>query len=256
MFKKLVIVLSLTFIPSLTAQGFTNKLTGSYYSEGGNVDYNYFNATWSTEIQGSIQLGDLKLDDTEFLFSVSHSRSDYNKKPYENDAHGILKLDLWANKTFSPFMFSEIEFDSTQGLDNRTNVGIGAKYRVLGDLFSISYAFMYENEKYVGWPADTFTRHSLRPKLKAQLTEGVFLQSQLFFKPTVNDLEVYLIDWQNGLSIETKAKWLTVEIQYQYKYNTDPAIKSYELDDQGNKINEKYYQKEDVMTTIGLSITL
>ncbi len=256
MLKRGVILLNLILFFNVNAQGISNKLTGSYYAEGGNVDYNYFNATWTSEAQGNLQLGSLDLEDTEFLFSVSHSRSDYNKKPYENDAHAILKLDLWANKKFSPFMFSETEYDSTQGLDNRTNLGIGAKYRLLGDFFSISYAFMYENEKYKGWEADTFTRHSLRPKLKTALGEGIFLQSQVFFKPTVNDLNVYLVDWQNALSIETKAEWLTIEIQYQYKYNSAPAIKSFEKDADGNKINIKHYKKEDTITSIGLSIKI
>jgi len=256
MLKTLVVICFCILVSPLSAQGITNKLTGSYYSVGGNVDYNYFNASWTSEAQGNIQLGNLSLEDTEFLFSISHSRSDYKKKPYENDAHAILKMDLWANKKFSPFMFSEVEYDSTQGLDNRTNFGVGAKYRLLGDFFSISYAFMHENEKDIGWDADTFTRHSLRPKLKTTLGEGIFLQSQIFFKPTVNDLNVYLVDWQNALSIETKAEWLTIEVQYQYKYNSAPAIRAFELDADGNKINIKHYKKEDTVTSIGLSIKI
>lgn len=203
---------------------------------------------------GNLTMGGLNLKDTEFLFALKHSRSEWNKLPYENDASGILKVDLWANGKFSPFLFVEATYDSTQGLDNRTNLAIGLKYRIIGNILSISYALMYENETYVGWSSETFSRHSIRPKFKKLLTDGIFFQTEVYYKPTT-DGKQYLVDWRSSLSISTPAKWLSITVDYLYKFNNNPTVRGFTYDD-NNVVSKIFYKKVDTTLSVGLSVAL
>jgi len=254
-FKKTSLVLILLLISNSQAQNIKQNLGGSYYERGGNTDYKYYEINYTLEAKDSIKIGAVELNDTEFLFAVYKNLSEWNKDPYENEAGGILKIDLWANGKLSPFLFAETYYDSTQGLDNRSNMGLGFKYRLISNIFSISYALMYENEKYAGWTEDSFSRHSIRPKLKLNLENGFFIDSQLYFKPTLENSENYLLNWKNKLSISTGKEWLTLSLRYDYKFNSNPGISSSYLDDDGQEV-QVFYKKEDTTISIGINIEL
>ena len=48
-----------------------------------------------------------------------------------------------------------------------------------GKIFSVSYAYMFEDEEYDS--VATFARHSIRPKLKLVLADGAFLWTGVHF---------------------------------------------------------------------------
>jgi len=215
------------------AEPMSFKLSGSYYGRRGNLDYHYLNGSFSLSKYGHVQLGGLSLPDTEFLFAADRAKSTYDDEPYEDDGGAILLVDLFANQKFSPFIFAEWEFDSLYALDSRTNIGAGGKYR-FGPYFSVSYAALYEQEKYTDDATATILyRHSFRPKYKRNFESlGLFIDWQIFYKPKFDDSNEYLLNNVVILSFQTFHEALTLDISYNYKFNSryklENVIKSYE----------------------------
>ena len=215
------------------AEPISFKLSGSYYGRRGNLDYQYLNGSFSLSKYGHVQLGGLSLPDTEFLFAADRAKSTYDDEPYEDDGGAILLVDLFANQKFSPFIFSEWGFDSLYALDSRINIGAGWKYR-FGPYFSVSYAALYEQEKYTDDATATILyRHSFRPKYKRNFESlGLFIDWQIFYKPKFDDSNEYLLNNVVILSFQTFHEALTLDISYNYKFNSryklENVIKSYE----------------------------
>lgn len=229
--KKLLI---LGFISTLIlAEPISIKLSGSYYGRRGNLDYHYYKGSFAISQYGTVRLGGFALPDTEFLLASNRSKSTYNKEPYEDDGSTILLVDLFANQKFSPFIFAEWEFDSLYGLDSRTNIGAGGKYR-FGPYFSVSYAALYEQEQYTGDSTHTnLYRHSLRPKYKRYFEAfGLFIDWQIFYKPRFDDNSKYLLKNILVFSFETFHEALTLDINYEYEYNSrydlEKVVRSYQ----------------------------
>lgn len=216
------------------------KFSGSYYGRRGNLDYHYYTGSFSISKYGHIQFGGLSLPDTEFLFAADRAKSTYDNDPYEDDGSAILKVDLSANQKFSPFIFAEWEFDSLYALESRTNIGVGGKYR-FGPFFSISYAALYEQEKYTNDTTHTLLyRHSFRPKYKRKFESlGLFMDWQIFYKPRFDDNNKYLLKNILLLSFQTFYDALTLDISYQYEFNS-----KYELD---NVVRNYQYSIDDTL---------
>jgi len=214
------------------AEPMSFKLSGSYYGRRGNLDYQYLNGSFSLSKYGHVQLGGLSLPDTEFLFAADRAKSTYDDEPYEDDGGAILLVDLFANQKFSPFIFAEWEFDSLYALDSRINFGAGGKYR-FGPYFSVSYAALYEQEKYIDDATATILyRHSIRPKYKRNFESlGLFVDWQIFYKPKFDDSNQYLLNNILILSFQTFHEALTLDISYQYEFNSryelEQVVKSY-----------------------------
>ena len=214
------------------AEPMSFKLSGSYYGRRGNLDYQYLNGSFSLSKYGHVKLGGLSLPDTEFLFAADRAKSTYDDEPYEDDGGAILLVDLFANQKFSPFIFAEWEFDSLYALDSRINFGAGGKYR-FGPYFSVSYAALYEQEKYIDDATATILyRHSIRPKYKRNFESlGLFVDWQIFYKPKFDDSNQYLLNNILILSFQTFHEALTLDISYQYEFNSryelEQVVKSY-----------------------------
>ena len=214
------------------AEPMSFKLSGSYYGRRGNLDYQYLNGSFSLSKYGHVKLGGLSLPDTEFLFATDRAKSTYDDEPYEDDGSAILLVDLFANQKFSPFIFAEWEFDSLYALDSRINFGAGGKYR-FGPYFSVSYATLYEQEKYIDDATATILyRHSIRPKYKRNFESlGLFVDWQIFYKPKFDDSNQYLLNNILILSFQTFHEALTLDISYQYEFNSryelEQVVKSY-----------------------------
>lgn len=254
--KRLLTVLC--FFSLIIAEPMSLKLTGSYYGRRGNLDYHYYNSSFSLSKYGHIQFGGLSLSDTEFFFAAGRAKSTYDDAPYEDDGSAILKVDLFANQKFSPFIFVEWEFDSLYALDSRTNIGAGGKYR-FGPYFSISYAALYEQEKYTDDSTHTLLyRHSFRPKYKRKFESlGLFMDWQIFYKPRFDDYDKYLLKNILILSFQTFHDALTLDISYQYEFNSkyelDNVVKSYQysIDD---SLGLGYYFVENYTEYYGTDI--
>ena len=214
------------------AEPMSFKLSGSYYGRRGNLNYHYYKGSFSLSKYGHVQLGGLSLPDTEFLFAADRAKSTYDDEPYEDDGGAILLVDLFANQKFSPFIFAEWEFDSLYALDSRINFGAGGKYR-FGPYFSVSYAALYEQEKYIDDATATILyRHSIRPKYKRNFESlGLFVDWQIFYKPKFDDSNQYLLNNILILSFQTFHEALTLDISYQYEFNSryelEQVVKSY-----------------------------
>ena len=87
------------------------------------------------------------IKDTELFFAFNRSDDLIDGEPFSDDQSITLKFDVWANQRFSPFLFFQKTFDKTTGLQNRQNVGFGAKLGIF-KWFSLSYAFLSESETY------------------------------------------------------------------------------------------------------------
>ena len=228
--KRFIIICSI--INLIFADPISLKLSGSYYGRRGNLEYHYYDGSFSVSKYGSLQLGGLSLPDTEFLLAGDRAISTYDSDPYEDDGSAILKVDLLANQKFSPFIFAEWEFDSLYALDSRTNLGLGGKYR-FGPYFSVSYAALFEEEAYSNVDtAATLFRHSLRPKYKRFYEDlGLFIDWQIFYKPRFDDNKKYLLKNIIVFSFQTFHEALTLDINYEYEYNSrydlEDVIKSY-----------------------------
>ena len=217
----------------------TNQVSASYYKYGGNYNYAYYDVSWFYSIIGDINKGSINLPDTEFSIYLSNSKSIYEWYLYTNDANLVLKTDLNANQKFSPFLIFQWTFDSTTALDYRINPGMGGKVR-LGKGLSISYAGLWEIEKYTGYKENSFFRHSFRPKQKLSPMEGVKIEEQFFYKPTYK-FDSYLIENIFSIYVDTVIPGVSLSIQYNYNLNSNPP---------------PGYKKEDSYISFGFSLQL
>jgi len=240
-----LLTVSMFFSCALFGQ-FKYEATGAYYDREGNTDYKYYNLGFSMTSYGDISLGGTVIKDSEFLLSLEKNTSTFKGNDYEDDQSILLKFDLWANGTFSPFLIAEKTYDYYRGIKDRSNYGLGAKWRVFGDFLSVSAAFLLESEqnmgknrvyeyvdygdslgiyKYSNHPnlnPDNYQRISIRPKLKLPMGENFYFESEYYYKPAGTDV---LTDWRNKFVIKTAAEWLNIEIRYNYKNDSEPAPK-------------------------------
>ena len=239
--KKVIKYLTLYVFASgiVLSSDVTNQFSASYYNYGGNYNYAYYDVSWYYSIIGDINKGSIQLPDTEFSIYLSNSKSTYEGYLYTNDANLVLKTDLYANQKFSPFLIFQWTFDSTTALDYRINPGVGAKVRI-GKGLSISYAGLWEIEKYTGYKENSFFRHSFRPKQKWSPMEGVNIEEQLFYKPTLK-FDSYLIQNIMSVYIDTVIPGVSLSIQHNYNLNSNPPAG---------------YKKEDTYISIGFSLEL
>ena len=211
-------------------------------------------------------VGDIvSLSDTEFSVSLGGNYATLDDEPYALDGNFHMQFDLWANQTYSPFFFFDNSFDRSLGLINRTDWAVGGKMRV-GRIFSVSYAYMFEEEEYDS--VETFSRHSIRPKVKLVLADGAFFMDwRAYYKPKVGDTEDYLLQNTIVFSIATFYDALSVDITFNHSFNSKyegdnkvlKPIEEWESvfdPDYGDFIaKETYYKDTDISASIGLSLS-
>jgi len=211
-------------------------------------------------------VGDMgPLTDTEFSVSLGGNYATLEETPYALDGNVHTQFDLWANQKYSPFFFFDYSFDRSLGLINRTDWAVGGKMR-LGRIFSVSYAYMFEEEEYES--IETFSRHSIRPKIKLVLADGAFFMDwRAFYKPKVDNTEDYLLENVLVFSIATFYDALSVDITLSHSFNSkyegnNKVLKPMEEwetvfdPDYGDFIaQETYYKDTDISASIGLSLS-
>ena len=116
---------------------------------------------------------------------------------------------------------------------------MGGKVR-LGKGFSISYAGLWEIEKYTGYEENSFFRHSFRPKQKFYPREGIKIEEQFFYKPTYK-FDSYLIENVFSIYIDTVIPGVSLSIQHNYNLNSNPPAG---------------YKKKDTYVAFGFSLQL
>ena len=268
MSRKILILAVMSFCVVSAQQAWQHNATGGYYGREGNTDYKYYNLGWATTANGDIPLGGLTLKDSEFLFSLEKNNSTWQGEPYEDDQSIVFKFDLWANGTFSPFIIYQKSYNNALGIKDRSNFGLGAKYRILGDMLSISAAFLSEREEIIGKNSVSLyaqygesrdslgvtayedhpdlkpmssSRISIRPKLKLGL-ENVYYVSEYYYQPAGDDV---LTNWLNTITVKTAAEWLDIVIRYNYKNDSQPAPKVF------MKYDPKWESNNDIFKNPG-----
>jgi hypothetical protein len=216
----------------------------SYSEDKGNTEFLSFYYGFSFSVLGDVG----PLTDTEFSINFSRSDDKLDGESFTDDQSFTSQFDLWANQRISPFLFFQQSYDKTIGLENRMNAGAGAKIGLLKG-FSISYAFLFEKEKYksseisgvdstlmtyyyyedfyeydttysTGTTDSSFFRHSIRPKYKVKLFDGnVVFDYRFYFKPRVDNFDDYLLEHELKISIVTFYEALSVDFNYTNKYN-------------------------------------
>ena len=227
----------------------------------GNTNNLVTGAEYSFSLVGDIG----SLQDTEFSFSLGGNYATLEDEPYALDGNIHTQFDLWANQKYSPFFFYDYSFDRSLGLINRTDFGIGGKIR-FGKIFSLSYAYMFEEEEYDS--VETFSRHSFRPKVKLVLADGnFFFDYRSFYKPRVDDFEDFLLENIVVLSVMTFYDALSVDITLKHSYNSkyegdNKVLKPLEEwesqydPDYGDFVaKETFYKDTDLSVSIGFSFT-
>ena len=261
----------------------SEKYTNIYFAyskDEGNTDLISSYYGFSHAILGDI--GPLK--DTEFLIDFNRSDDQLDGEPYTDDQYLTLKFDLWANQKYSPFLFFQKSFDNVIGLEDRLNYGLGGKV-TMSEVLSVSYAFLFEKEDYlyyeytdsttdgtsangyyyydVFWddvyyiytdstetPAEQFYRHSIRPKIKMKLYDNnLVLDYRFYYKPRVDDFNEYLLEHELKISLVTFSEKVTVELNYENKFNS-----RYEGVRIMNRRAGVPYEAKDTNLSIGLAL--
>ena len=169
------------FLCSITyGTEWSNSATFSFANKAGNTNINSFSGSLASSNKGDFKLFGKLLTDSEFSLSASHSRGTQNDtNQVEHNGSISLLFDYNANQNFSPFVFTEWEYDSLARLDNRTNLGVGAKYRFT-NYSSISAALLIESQTYTGDPAELLSRISIRPKYTRSFDNGSIFDWLIF----------------------------------------------------------------------------
>ena len=70
-------------------------------------------------------------------------------------------------------------------------------------------------------PAESFFRHSIRPKFKLKMLDGnVVFDYRFYYKPRVDNFEDYLLEHELKISIATFYEALNIDLNYTNKYNS------------------------------------
>ena len=223
----------LLFLSSIiNGSEWSNSATFSFANKAGNTNINSFTGNVTSSNKGDFTLFGKLLTDSEFSFTVNHARSTQNDtSQLEHNGAISVVFDYHANKNFSPFVFTGWEYDSLAGVDNRTNLGMGAKYRFT-NYSSISAALLIESQTYTGNPAELLSRISLRPKYIRSFDNGSIFDWIIFYQPSTSDWYDYLIKSELNTSLQTSVQWLAFTCTAVYDYNSRPPadVKHADLD--------------------------
>tara|TARA_B110000014_G_scaffold30747_1_gene19253 strand:+ start:338 stop:1060 length:723 start_codon:yes stop_codon:yes gene_type:complete len=223
----------LLFLSSIiNGSEWSNSATFSFANKAGNTNINSFTGNVTSSNKGDFTLFGKLLTDSEFSFTVNHARSTQNDtSQLEHNGAITLIFDYHANKIFSPFVFTGWEYDSLAGVDNRTNLGMGAKYRFT-NYSSISAALLIESQTYTGDSAELLSRISVRPKYKRSFDNGGIFDWIIFYQPSTSDWYDYLIKSELNTSLQTSVQWLAFTCTAVYDYNSRPPadVKHADLD--------------------------
>ena len=97
--------------------------------------------------------------------------------------------------------------------------------------------------------AESFFRHSIRPKIKLKLMDGnIVLDYRFYYKPRVDDFEDYLLEHELKITIATFYEALNIDLNYTNKYNSRYDGTNIFNPDMGD-----YYKAVDENITLGVS---
>ncbi len=210
-----------------------NSVFGSWALTRGNTEQSEYSGSIAFKREGDLKIGAISLKDTELRITLSHSRGILSDSLYQHEGEASVLFDVMAHQDFSPFLITSWEYDSTAGLESRTEAGVGLKW-TLGHGFSISGVALFEIEDYVGENITTQIRWSFRPKFKKSFPSGISVNYVVFFKPIHGNFDNYLIKHNAAIELPTALKWLAIKLTVKDDYNSQPPAGVMKWDNEVN----------------------
>jgi hypothetical protein len=213
-----------------------------------NIDGNYQTGNVEkTNVSGTVFLS--ALDSVkEFSANGRFLYGQNNKKVNQREYMAGVQYDYHPFSLFSPFARFEYYQNEFKKINGRYSALAGAKYRYYvkpgkSDC-SISAAVLYDLDIFTddaGLPNKERLRMSVRPKFKYDLTESVYVVTEIFYKPNLTDFCDYIVCGNFNINIRLFKKGL-LRFSYEYEYNNRPATRT--------------VKKTDALLLAGLGIEL
>lgn len=172
----------------------------------------------------------LQTDVTEFEIAtlVRYGMSD--SKVIANDQRVSVKLDLWPQATWSPFVFVDGSRDVIRKLDFKSNGGAGAKYAFWdgesGDA-SLSAALIWDYQNLRLDPGsdhpetESVARWSLRAKAEKTLSETTTVEHTTFYLPVWDRSSDFLVTMTTSVSTKV-LKDVSLSIEHEFLHDSVP----------------------------------
>lgn len=172
----------------------------------------------------------VRTDVAEFEVSGLVRYGQNDEKVIANDQRATMKLDLWPNDRWSPFIFVDASRDVIRKLDFRSNGGAGAKYAFWrgergGGSLSAALIWDYQNfhvEPNTG--GREFERHarwSLRSKVEKTLGGTTTLEQTAFYQPVWNRSADWLLTVTNSISTKVLSN-ASLSVEHEYLHDSVP----------------------------------
>jgi hypothetical protein len=160
---------------------------------------------------------------------VRHGKND--EKVIADDARASLKMDLWPNDTWSPFVFADWSRDAIRKIDTRVSGGVGLKYLFWNagdkDQASVSVAGLFDYQDFdlalgsTEPEIEKVARWSFRTKLEKKLSDGAAFEQIAFYQPVWNRAGDYVLDITNSVTTKVLGK-LSLGVEHQYLRDSTP----------------------------------
>lgn len=205
---------------------------GASYNSGNVEDLNLKNA-------GTITRNDSILS-FHFGYKIVYSASD--KTETNLNAKGGTKVDFLQYGQWSPFVAVEFLSNQYKGYNYKVGALSGVKFRIYSRPdtcdYSISCAFMFERVDYT--PKENKLdnrayRLSLRPKIKQKLGNIVSLTGCVFYQPSLESIDDYIIDVLGALDIKVTSHFY-VGFNVEHEYRSMVPTEKYEHSDTYSEI--------------------
>jgi hypothetical protein len=177
---------------------------------------------------GKVVLLQKQLMEFEASGLIRYGKND--EKVIADDATTSLKLGLWPQETWSPFVFGDWSRDAIRKLDARASGGLGVKYLFWSGekgKASLSAAALFDYQNYRVAPGSTDpetekrARWSVRHMVERKLSEGATFEQVIFYQPVWNKAGDYVADVTNSVTTKVLGK-LSLGVEHQYLRDATP----------------------------------
>lgn len=169
-----------------------------------------------------------ELAEFEGSLLVRHGKNE--ERVIADDAKAALKMDLWPQATWSPFVFADWSRDQVRRLDTRFSGGAGAKltvWRGESESASISGALLYDYQNFgdapgsAAPPSESLARLSARTKFEKKLSKSSTFEHVAFLKPALDDPADFALDVTHSLSSQILGR-LALSVEHQFLRDAVP----------------------------------
>jgi len=172
----------------------------------------------------------LQTDVAEFEISTLVRYGSSDEKVIANDQRLSLKLDLWPQNRWSPFVFIDASRDVIRKLDFRSNGGAGAKYTFWsedGGSASLSGAVLWDYQDFLldpgsaGPGTESLARWSFRAKAEKTISANTTVENATFYQPAWNRASDYLVTTTTSVSTQVLQD-VSLSLEHEYLHDSRP----------------------------------